>query len=165
MPEPPARPSLLDRVHQRLYRLGYLAFRRWWGIAHPRTRGAFVGIWCEGRVLVLQNSYVGYRSFPGGGVGREEPPAEAAARECGEEVGLAISPDVLRLDFVVEQRWEGKQDTVWMYVLELADEPEIRIDHREVVDARFMSPEDALAAPLFEPARRHIEGRAREWAG
>lgn len=156
----PDRPTLLDRLHQRALRVAYLALRGWWAVARPRTRGAFVGVWCGERVLILKNSYVAYQSFPGGGVRAGEAPAEAAARECAEEVGLTVTADALTLDFVMEQTWEGKRDTVWMYRLALPAEPPIRIDHREVVEAAFVDPREALRNPLFGPVRRHLEASA-----
>lgn len=160
-----AKPTLVDLAYQHLFRIAYSVFRQWWQVFRPKTRGAFVGLWWSGRVLVLQNSYVSYRSFPGGGIRRGEEPVDAAARECAEEVGISISADALELDFVVHQTWEGKRDTVWVYWAELSHEPQVRIDNREVVEASFMEPQDALQSALFAPARKHIadrEARLRE---
>ena len=154
---PVSRPTALDRAYQSVFRLGYRLVRRWWRLTRPRSRGAFVAVWAQGRILTLQNSYVSFRSFPGGGIRRHEAPSAAAARECREEVGLAVSPASLQLEFVTEQDWEGKKDVVWMYRIELEEAPPLRVDHREVVEARFMVPSEALAGPLFWPARKHLE--------
>jgi 8-oxo-dGTP pyrophosphatase MutT (NUDIX family) len=45
----------------------------------------------EGRMLLVRQRYSPGWHFPGGGVGRGEPPADAAIRECREEVGLQSS--------------------------------------------------------------------------
>jgi hypothetical protein len=37
--------------------------------------------------------------------------------------------------------------------------PRIDVDNREVIDARFFSPEEALRLKLFPPIRRLIERR------
>lgn len=154
-------PSSLDRAFQGVYWLGYRVMRVWWKVARPQTHGAFVGLWCDGRVLVLQNSYAPYRSFPGGGIQRGEEPLAAAVRECREEVGINVRASDLTFEGKTEHLWEGKRDTVWLYSLELPFEPEVIIDHREVSEARFVDPAEVLQGRLFLPVREHLEQRLR----
>jgi 8-oxo-dGTP pyrophosphatase MutT (NUDIX family) len=45
----------------------------------------------QGRVLLVRHRYMRGWQLPGGGVGRNEPPAEAILRELKEEVGLVGS--------------------------------------------------------------------------
>ena len=149
--------SWIDLGIQRAYRMAYLGMRVWWNIAHPDTRGVFVGFWLDGRVLLIRNSYLDYYSFPGGGVKKGEPFLYGAVRECREEVGLTISPFNLIYQFEMFQQWEGKNDSVCMYQYDLQEEPDIQIDRREVIAAEFYSPEEALNQALFPPVRRHIE--------
>ena len=68
-----------------LSRLRLLALR-------PDTRGVRCVVECEGRVLLIRNTYGPMMwDLPGGGVGRGERPEDAARREVCEEVGLAIT--------------------------------------------------------------------------
>lgn len=160
-PEKPESGSAtwLDRGYQGFYWLAYRVLRQWWRLRHPTTRGAFVAVWHQGHILLIQNSYVSFRSIPGGGIARNETPLDAAVRECWEEVGLEIAPDRLRFEYEVAQTYEGKRDTVWVYSVELDPLPELRIDHREVVWAGWVSPRDALGNALFPPVRRHLQQR------
>lgn len=153
------QPTHLDRAHQFVYRWGYRAARQWWRLRRPRTRGAFVGVWCGTRVLVLQNSYVEYRSFPGGGIDRGETPVAAARRELWEEVGIRVEASRLQHVLKMEQHFEGKRDTVHVFEIDLEVEPPLVIDHREVIDARFVEARDVLKERIFTPVRRHIETR------
>ncbi|MEO1230322.1 MAG: NUDIX hydrolase [Myxococcota bacterium] len=156
------RPTLLDRAHQLVYRVGYRVVRQWWRLRRPRTQGAFVCVWCGTRLLVLQNSYVDYRSFPGGGIDAGETPLAAACRELREEVGIVMEASALQHSVTVDQRLEGKRDTVWVYEVDVEVEPPIIIDHREVIHAAFVEAEEVLQGRLFPPFRGYIERRLAE---
>ena len=80
-------------------------------------------------------------------------------RELREEVGVAA--DVDRLELVLEKThdWEGKRDHVQIFSLDVASRPAIEVDHREVVEAAWWTPERALALQLFPPLREVIEQR------
>ncbi|QCH14409.1 NUDIX domain-containing protein [Synechococcus sp. CB0101] len=53
-------------------------------VVKPRTRGALVALWCQGRVLLVQASYRRELSLPGGWIDRGEAPEQAARRELFE---------------------------------------------------------------------------------
>src|SRR5918911_1416646 len=80
--------SAIDRSFQLAYKLAYRMMRFYWGVRRPATHGALVTLWNQGELLLIQNSYVGYRSLPGGYVGRYETAREAAVRELREEIGV-----------------------------------------------------------------------------
>jgi 8-oxo-dGTP diphosphatase len=144
-----------------LFRLGYRcafqALRIYWNVAHPATHGALVALWYRGEILLIQNSYVAFRSLPGGSLERHESARSAAVRELREEVGIAARAEDLVPVVDLVHEWEGKRDHVEIFQLELAAPPTIVMDNREVIAAGFHRPEAALALPLFPPVRLAIE--------
>jgi len=133
--------------------------RTYWWVRRPTTHGALVTIWHRGEVLLVRNSYVNYYSLPGGYLRRGETSKSAALRELKEEVGISAEPDDLELALDETHEWEGKHDHVEIYSLEVATKPNLAVDHREVLDADWFTPERALELNLFPPLRRVIERR------
>jgi 8-oxo-dGTP diphosphatase len=152
-------PTLVDRAFQLAYVCAYRMMRVYWTVRRPTTNGALVTIWNRGEVLLVRNSYVNYYTLPGGYLRRGETSREAALRELREEVGVSAQSGDLKLLVDETHAWEGKQDHVSIFALELDERPEIRVDHREVIDAAWFSPERALELELFPPLRRAIEQR------
>ena len=60
-------------------------------LVNPWDVGVAAIVEQAGRVALVRHSYKSGWLFPGGGVGRGEPPAEAIMRELKEEIGLAQS--------------------------------------------------------------------------
>jgi 8-oxo-dGTP diphosphatase len=150
--------TVVDRSFQMAYKLAHRLMRVYWAVRRPATHGALVTVWNRGELLLVQNSYVRYRSLPGGYVRRNETGAEAAVRELREEIGVSAQTQQLEKVFDETKDWEGKRDRVEIFALELDYRPEIFIDHREVVAAGWYSPARALELDLFPPIRRVIEG-------
>jgi 8-oxo-dGTP diphosphatase len=155
------RPNLVDLAFQAAYRVAYKLMRTYWSVRKPSTHGALVVLWNKGDLLLVQNSYVPYRSLPGGYVARTETSREAAIRELREEIGVTAQPEELQKVYDEVKEWEGKHDHVEIFSLELDGRPTVRIDYREVVHAGWFSPEQALGLNLFPPIRIIIENRLR----
>jgi 8-oxo-dGTP diphosphatase len=149
--------TLIDRGFQLGYQLAYRVLRTYWRVRHPTTNGALVAIWSRGEVLLVRNSYVPYYSAPGGYVRPAETGRDAALRELVEEVGVAVRPEQLELALDVTHEWEGKLDHVQIFNLNVDERPALRIDHREVVEARWFAPAQVLQLEhVFPPLRRVI---------
>lgn len=157
-------PTLLDRAFQVAYIGAYRGMRLYWALAHPTTNGALVTLWNGGEVLLVRNSYVPYYSLPGGYIRRGEAPAHAVIRELAEEVGVTANASDLELVFDGTHEWEGKSDHVRIFSLGLAMRPEVQVDHREVVEASWWSPERALSLTLFPPLRTVLLEKTRSRA-
>lgn len=149
--------SLLDGPWRLAYRLAFGLLRCWWFLRRPHHQGALVAVWHEGRVLMLTPSYRKTLDFPGGGRRRGEAAAQAAARELAEETGIAAAPAALALALEMTVFWHWRYDEVAVFELRLADPPAIRVDRREIVAARFMAPDAALATPLSPFVRAYLE--------
>ena len=108
--------------------------------------------------------------FPGGAVHAEDGEDEtalraAAVREVREEAGIELGDPGALLTF---SRWitpaqvKIRFDT-WFFLVTVPPDTEVRIDGEEVVDARWYTPADALAAAAREelllvfPTIKHLE--------
>lgn len=151
---------MIDAIYRWALRGAYLLMRAYWAVFRPSTHGVLVAIWHGGEVLILQTSYQRLLSMPGGYRRRRESPIETAQRELREEIGLSVEARELRPLFTMRHRWMGKDEHVDLLELRPAARPEVRIDRREIVAARFYPPDEALALALLPPVRRAIEQRS-----
>ena len=157
---PALSPAQQDRLVDRLWRAGlYCAYRLQlavWRVLRPDVRGAYVAVWHAGRVLVIRNSYRRKFSLPAGRFKRGECPAEAAARELAEEVGISVSGDALRYAGQIVDASGPAVDHAHIFELHCEEEPALRADGREVIWAGFLPPEQALEWGLVSPVRRYL---------
>lgn len=131
--------------------------RLYWAMRHPLTHGALVAVWHHGRIMLIRNSYTNCYTVPGGYRRRGETARRAAARELAEEVGIVVPEQRLAPALEITHYWDHKHDHVCLYSLDLTEQPFLRLDNREVVEAGFYPPRLALTLELFPPVRRHIE--------
>ena len=128
-------------LHRLALRVGNVLRIGWWRLARPHIHGvSVIARDGAGRVLLIRQTY-GSRDWvlPGGGVRRNEPFADAAAREFCEELGCPLID--LRLLQVTEEDLHGATNIVHLFAATLAGEP--RPDRREVAAAQLFAP-DAL---------------------
>jgi 8-oxo-dGTP pyrophosphatase MutT (NUDIX family) len=121
--------------------------RAWWYLLRPKHHGALVAVWVDDRVLILRQSYRPHLSLPGGGVRRGERPIDAALRELREEVGLTLPESALSIAWEGTHFWDWRHDHVTIFEARLDSVPPVRVDGREIVEARLISPLAVLAGP------------------
>jgi 8-oxo-dGTP pyrophosphatase MutT (NUDIX family) len=151
--------AAIDRAWRLAYRCAYAAARQWWRVRRPDQHGALVAVWLGGTILGVRQSYKNGMTLPGGTIHRGETPLQAARRELGEEVGLAVGPDALRLAYETTMEWEYRQDHVQVFELRLTAAPALHIDNREIVRAWFMPPAEMLAERLPPFVRAYLLSR------
>jgi len=157
-PDPGAsRPTLLDRLFQLAYWVAFRGALAVWFLTRPAQDGYLAVAWHNGRALLIRNSYHALWSAPGGSAKHGESPAEAAARETAEEVGIRISPAELELALDVEHPFRFRRDRVRIFRWDSPDLPAVGIDHREVIEAAWFTPEEARKLPLIPHLKDYFE--------
>lgn len=127
---------LFDSAVRIAFRLGYPAMCLVWRVFKPHHTGVGVLIRHDDQILAVRHSYRPGFTIPGGGMNRRESPRQTAVRELAEELSIAADPDHLV--------YKRHIYNTYLFELRLVERPAIRIDHREIVEALFMSPEEAM---------------------
>jgi 8-oxo-dGTP pyrophosphatase MutT (NUDIX family) len=141
------------------YRLLFALARAWWFVRRPRTEGAVVAFWCDGRVLLVKSSYRRHYGLPGGFVRRGETHAQAASREVAEELHLQIPPTDLTLASRESTVFEYRHDTTTIWEITLDAPPAIQVDGREIIFAAWKTPAEARALLLLPPVASYFDRR------
>lgn len=156
---------MLNALIRAVYRVAHWGLRLVWLVRKPETTGALVAVWHEGRVLLVKNSYRTQMTLPGGYIRPREDRRTAAARELREEVGINVQPKRLIHAYHGTHLFEHRMDTLDIYELEVETPPTVRVDSREVVEAEFHPPEQALELPIVPHLQEYLAQRgAREAA-
>ena len=113
-----------------------------------------VAVYVGPALLLVRSSYVVGWHLPGGGVRRGEMPEAAARRELVEEIGLVAS--ALLPAGVACGIWDGRQDRVHFFELRLVELPKLRLDNREIIEARLTSPSELNSMVLTGPVTAYL---------
>lgn len=151
---------MINALIRAVYRLAHWGLRMLWFIRRPETNGALVAVWYAGRVLLVQNSYRRQLTLPGGYVKTREDRRATAARELHEEVGIRVPPNRLVHAYHGTHLFENRRDTLDIYEVEMDDQPEVRVDDREVVRAEFHTPSEALSMRIVPHLEEYLSRRA-----
>ena len=125
---------LARRLHRLALRLSYPLLCRLERVLDLRSDVVLVAVWHDGRLLTVRHSYRPGDALPGGTLAPGEMPAQAAARELREEVGISLRPDEL----VLTRSWQERRGRRWLFGYHPAQKPRITPDQREILSARFM---------------------------
>ena len=149
---PPLAP--LDAAWRIAFRLGFPLARIWWRLRRARHEGALVAVYVDRDLLLLRSSYRVEWNFPGGTVKRGETPDAAARRELAEEIGLSALRLLPAGD--VYGIWDGRRDQVNFFELRLDQLPKLRLDNREIIGARLVSPEHLRGTAVTGPVAIYL---------
>ena len=147
----------VDALYRVTYRMAYPLWQFYLRQIRTRTQGAQVALWHNDQVLLVRNSYRETYVFPGGYIRNGEHTATAASRELCEETGISVPTEQLRFSFAwtyTSGKLTGHDD---IYECRLENRPIVCIDNREVIEARFVSPDTALALPLERQVRHYLQ--------
>ena len=125
-------------LHRRLYRVADMVRRLWWRIRKPQRISVLVAAFDDrGRVLLVRHSYgPPVWALPGGGIGRNEDPATAAAREFREELGCELAR-IVRVE-AHELDETRSRDLLHFFAADLAGTP--APDMREIIAVGLFDP-------------------------
>ena len=88
------------------------------------------------------------------GVRRDETPEAAARRELAEEIGLKVHALIFAGDIC--GNWDGRRSWVHFFELRLDRLPELRLDNREIIAVRLVSPDELRGLVLTGVAAAYL---------
>ncbi|KPK50384.1 MAG: hypothetical protein AMJ63_14800 [Myxococcales bacterium SG8_38_1] len=155
---------MVNALIRAVYRVAHWGLRLLWFLRRPETTGALVAVWHHGRVLLVKNSYRSQLTLPGGYVKPREDRRTTAARELQEEVGIRVQPKRLVHAYHGTHFFEYRKDTLDIYELELEEAPNVQVDDREVVQAEFHTPTEALDLSVVPHLEEYLSRRIGQGA-
>jgi 8-oxo-dGTP diphosphatase len=146
--------SLLDFAWRTAFRIGFPLACIWWRLARSQHVGVLVAVYVGPALLLVRCSYRVRWNLPGGSIRRGETPEAAARRELVEEIGLT-APALLPAGIVCGF-WDGRRDRVHFFELRLVEPPTLRLDNREIIAARLVSPSELRSTKLTGPIAAYL---------
>jgi 8-oxo-dGTP diphosphatase len=153
---------LLDLAWQQTFRIAFRLARIWWKVRRHEHEGALVAIYIGRELLLVQSSYRTAWNFPGGGIRSGESPEAAARRELAEEIGLILDTAILATQAACSI-WEKPGERVYIFELRLDRLPDLRLDNREILAVRLVSPAELQSIPLTKPVLALLRERLPEF--
>ena len=153
------------RASHLLMTAAFRALRLSWRLRRPEHRGALVALWHGERVLAVHQAYQELWTFPGGGVGANEWPQAAAARELREECGVVLAAHALRPALVTTHAWNFRRDRVHLFEARIDAEPALRLQVRELREARWVTAEELSALNIPPHLRDYLALRSKMRTG
>ena len=152
----------MNWIYQQALKIGNKLFEAYCLVVQPKRRGAYIAVWWNHRILLVENSYKKVLTLPSGGINSNETPLEGAIRELREEVGIVVDAGRFKAlpDFVIYH--DHFHDHVFPFELRFESEPVVSIDHREVTGARFELPNEALKLSLSEVCTRILASYSKQ---
>lgn len=148
--------TLLDRFYQITLSFAFLILRIWWFIRRPNHHGVLVMIWFQDQILLVRNSYQPCWSAPGGAIEASESLTEAAIRECKEEIELDIKQAELVFIRDIEYNFRFRTDKISLFEWHPKEMPFIKIDNREIIEAKWFSPSNTFKLNLIPHLSSYI---------
>ncbi len=144
----------------------------YWKKFNIKTSGVRVMIIHDNKFVLVRHWYNPLWVMPGGGIKKHETPEKAAHREVKEEIGLSIE----QLDYklgVYSNTKEGKNDTIYCFVVELTQKPILKKKkfNLEIADVIWSSLLDfphqtsrATKQRVVEHLNKDIQADIRPWS-
>lgn len=104
----------------------------------------------KGNVLILKPGYKKNWTIPGGVVEKNESLTEGLRREVREEIGLELAfKRLLAVEHKIVERNGHKDDSIQFLffgkTMDVEEIGKIKIDQKEIIEAKFVSKESALS--------------------
>ncbi len=124
----------------------------YWFIFRPETFGVRGVVECDGKIIMIRNTYGNSKiwMFPGGGIKKGESPEKAFAREIKEETGLDIK-DIKKIG-TYASTIEYKRDNVEVFAGK-SEESNLKIEPLEILEAEWFEPNNL---PEISPNSKKI---------
>lgn len=145
---------MLSKLHILFYRAAYRFYRIYLKTFNLSLRGAVCLIEHQDKILLIRKNYGDLKwNLPGGGINRNETPAEAAIREVKEEVGIKLA-DVREIGNYTGTSYYEK-DTLYIFHA-TTEKPDFRVDGIEIRKADWFKFDD-LPEFLSDDVKRVVE--------